>query len=157
MDGGAGVASVSSSLDRVYSSVGQVLVAANAIDETGRTGFASMQVTVYEPGDDCSTPRVIPGDGPWPYTILTENRTATIGPEDPVVECTTWPGDPDSGRWRSIWLEFTPSDERHLHLQHLRIGPRHRPLGLDRARLRTSAGDRRGLPRRRPTQPLSRS
>ena len=108
MDGGAGVASLSSSLDRVYSSVGQVLVAANAIDETGRTGFASMQVTVYEPGDDCSTPRVIPGDGPWPHTILTENRTATSGPEDPVVECATWPGDPDSGRWRSIWLEFTP-------------------------------------------------
>ncbi len=109
IDGGAGVSSMSSSLDRVYSSVGQVLVAANAIDATGRTGFASMQVTAYEPGDDCSTPRVIPGAGPWPHTILTENRTATIGPDDPIVPCTTWPGDPDSGRWASIWLEFTPT------------------------------------------------
>lgn len=108
-DGGAGNASLSSSLERVFSAAGEYLVAANAIDDTGRTGFDSMQVTAYEPGDDCSTPRTIPGDGPWPQTILTENRSAAIGPDDPAVPCTTWPGDPDSGRWASIWLEFTPS------------------------------------------------
>ena len=72
-------------------------MAANAIDATGRTGFDSLLVTAYEPGDDCATPRVIPGGGPFPATILTENRGASIGPEDPEVPCTSWPGDPNSG------------------------------------------------------------
>jgi len=109
MDGGGGNGSVSSSFGRVFTAGGEVFVAANAIDDTGRTGFDAMQVTAYEPGDDCATPRVIPGAGPWPQTILTENRGTAVGPDDPVVPCTTWPGDPDSGRWASIWLELTPS------------------------------------------------
>jgi len=108
IEGDAGDGAVISTLDRIFSAGGQILVAANAVDDTGRTGFDSMLVTAYEPGDDCATPRVIPGGGPWPHTILTENRGATIGSDDPVVPCTTWYGDPDSGRWASIWLEFTP-------------------------------------------------
>jgi len=108
IDGGDGDGVVNSTIDLVYTAGGQYLVAANAIDATERTGFDSMLVTAYEPGDDCSTPRLIPGNGPWPHTILTENRDATIEPSDPVVPCTTWPGDPSSGRWASIWLEFTP-------------------------------------------------
>ena len=106
--GSEGSGAVDSVLMHTFASGGEYLVAANAIDTTGRTGFASIIVTAYEPGDDCSTPRVIPGDGPFPYTILTENRGTTVGAEDPEVPCTTWPGDPNSGRWTSIWLEFTP-------------------------------------------------
>ena len=108
IDGGDGNGAVTSVMNRVFPAGGQVLVAANAIDDTGRMGFDSKMVTAYEPGDECSTPRVIPGGGPWPYTILTENRGATVGPDDPEVPCTIWYGDPNSGRWASIWFEFTP-------------------------------------------------
>ncbi len=108
--GSQGEGTTASALSHRFVSGGEYLVAANAIDATGRMGFDSMIVTAYEPGDDCSTPRVIPGDGPFPYTILTENHGATVGAEDPEVPCTTWPGDPNSGRWASIWLEFTPSE-----------------------------------------------
>ncbi len=110
IDGGAGDGAVTSRFDRVFAAGGEVLVAANAVDASGRMGFDSILVTAYEPGDACSTPRVIPGGGPFPHTILTENRGATVGPEDPEVPCTTWPGDPNSGRWASIWFEFTPAE-----------------------------------------------
>ena len=108
IDGGDGNGAVTSVMERVFPAGGQVLVAANAIDDTGRMGFDSRMVTAYEPGDECSTPRVIPGGGPWPHTILTENRGATVGSDDPEVPCTIWYGDPNSGRWASIWFEFTP-------------------------------------------------
>jgi photosystem II stability/assembly factor-like uncharacterized protein len=107
--GGAGNGTVSSSLERRFGAGGQYLVAANAVDATGRTGFDSLLITAYEPGDDCSTPRLIPGDGPFPHTILTENHGAALSPDDPEVGCTSWSGDRDSGRWASIWLEFTPA------------------------------------------------
>jgi hypothetical protein len=107
--GGSGPGSVRSELSRSFSAADDVLVGANAIDADGRMGFDSILVRVFEPGDDCSTPRVIPGDGPFPFTILTENRATTIGPDDPAVPCTVWPGDPDAGRWGSIWFEFTPA------------------------------------------------
>ncbi len=106
--GALGSGTVAATLPHRFASGGEYLVAANAIDATGRMGFDSIIVTAYEPGDDCATPRVIPGDGPFPYTILTENHGATVGAEDPEVPCTTWAGDPNSGRWASIWFEFTP-------------------------------------------------
>ena len=108
IDGGDGDGAVTSEMDHTFAGGGDFLGAANAIDATGRMGFDSRLVTVFEPGDDCSTPRIIPGGGPWPHTILTENRDATIGPDDPLVPCTTSSGNPDSGRRASIWLEFTP-------------------------------------------------
>ena len=109
VDGGAGPGSVSSSLDHGFASGGRYLVAANAVDGTGRSGFASTVVTVSEPGNDCATPRVIPGSGPFPFTLLTENVDATIGAADPEVPCADRTGNPDAGRWRSIWLELTPA------------------------------------------------
>lgn len=109
IDAGQGPGAVGGELARTFTAAGEILVAANAVDADGRTGFDSKVVTAFEPGDDCATPRVIPGDGPFPVTILTENRSAGIGPEDPIVPCTTWTGDPDAGRWASIWLELTPS------------------------------------------------
>ncbi len=108
--GSQGSGTAASALTHNFATGGEYLVAANAIDSTGRMGFDSMLVTAYEPGDDCSTPRVIPSSGPFPYTILTENRGAGLGAADPKVPCTTWPGDPNAGRWASIWLEFTPSE-----------------------------------------------
>ena len=113
--GGEGTGTVESTLDRVFPASGDYLVASNVIDATGRMGFDSLMVRAYEPGDDCSTPRVLPGGGPWPYTILSENSEATVGAGDPEVPCTSWPGDPDAGRWFSIWLEFTPEvDGRYI-------------------------------------------
>ncbi len=106
--GSPGSGSVASELTHRFVAGGAYLVAANAIDATGRMGFDSLIVTAYEPGDDCSTPRVVPGNGPFPYAIVTENRGAGVGVEDPEVPCTTWSGDPNSGRWASIWFEFTP-------------------------------------------------
>ena len=106
--GGNGDGMVMSEMAHIFTTSGEFLVAANAIDTTGRMGFDSRLITAFEPGDDCSTPRVIPGDGPWPHTILTENRDTTIGPDDPLVPCTSSPANPDLGRRASIWLEFTP-------------------------------------------------
>jgi photosystem II stability/assembly factor-like uncharacterized protein len=107
--GGEGAGAVDSSLDRVFSAGGDYLVASNVIDATGRMAFDSILVRAHEPADDCSTPRLIPADGPWPHTIFSENSEATVGPDDPEVPCTAWAGDPNSGRWASIWLEFTPA------------------------------------------------
>ncbi|MCU0303222.1 MAG: hypothetical protein MUC56_04070 [Thermoanaerobaculales bacterium] len=108
--GAAGASSIGATFVRVFDAAAEVLVAANAVDSDGRAGFGSRVVRVYEPGDDCSTPRLIPGGGPFPYTVLTENRSATIAASDPPVPCTSFPGDPDSGRYASIWLEFTPAE-----------------------------------------------
>jgi hypothetical protein len=106
--GATGSGAIGATFERVFDAAAEVLVAANAVDGDGRTGFGSKIVRVFEPGDDCSTPRLIPGGGPFPSTVLTENRSATVGPFDPQVPCTSWPGDPSSGRWASIWFEFTP-------------------------------------------------
>jgi len=107
--GGTGIGSVTSWFQQIFRTGGEFLVAANAIDATGRTGFDSIVVTAFEPGDDCRTPRIIPGDGPFPVTILTDNSMTTVGDDDPEVPCTIWPGHPDVGRYGSIWLEFTPA------------------------------------------------
>jgi photosystem II stability/assembly factor-like uncharacterized protein len=110
LDGPSGTGSVASTLEHGFASGGRFLVAANAVDATARTGFDSLVVTAFEPGESCETPRIVPAAGPFPHTILTENVDATIGPEDPQPACAVTPGDPDAGRWASIWLEFTPAE-----------------------------------------------
>lgn len=115
VDGGVGSGAVSSTHERVFRADGDYLVAAHAVDADGRTGFDSLVIEVREPGDDCATPRVVPGAGPFPYTVLTQTSSAGVGPEDPAVPCTSWPGDPNAGRWFSIWFEFTPAvDGRYV-------------------------------------------
>jgi photosystem II stability/assembly factor-like uncharacterized protein len=114
--GGSGVGSVQSSYDHVFATGGRYMVTANVVDGTGRAGFSSLVVRAFEPADACETPRVIPSDGPFPHTILTENDDATIGAQDPDVPCAEAFNDPDAGRWGSLWFEFMPQASGHYVL-----------------------------------------
>jgi photosystem II stability/assembly factor-like uncharacterized protein len=112
-EGGSGVGSVQSRFDHVFATGGRYMVAANAMDATGRAGFSTLMVHAFEPAEDCETPRVIPSAGPFPHTILTENDDATIGAQDPAVPCAEAFNDPNAGRWGSLWFEFTPQQDGH--------------------------------------------
>ena len=73
-------------------------------------GFDALEITAYEPADDCATPRVIPGSGFFPVTVNTENAGAGEAESDPDVPCVDTSSDPDAGRWGSLWFEFTPAE-----------------------------------------------
>jgi len=107
-DAASGGSPLSAASSYAFSVAGEYVVGATAEDASGRTGFDAVLVEAFEPGDSCATPRVIAGAGPFPATVLSDTSDTTIGADDPEVPCTTWPGDPDAGRWGSIWFEFTP-------------------------------------------------
>ena len=76
-----------------------------ARDSHGAVVAASVLVTVAEPGDSCSTPVVIPGNGPFPYTVLASSDGATREASDGIPACVS----SGSGTTASVWFEFTPS------------------------------------------------
>jgi len=94
---GAGATTVSHTFNRG----GVFPVTLNAKDGHGSVGSASIVITVPEPADSCSTPQVIPGSGPFPFTINASNETATRELTDPSPSCA-----PVSS---SLWYEFTPA------------------------------------------------
>jgi photosystem II stability/assembly factor-like uncharacterized protein len=81
----------------------------HVVDDKGGAAFASFEVTVREPGDDCATARVVPPAGPFPFVVLTENLTTGEAGSDPMPPCTDTNSDPLAGRWGSIWFSFTPA------------------------------------------------
>lgn len=109
LDGPSGDGSVSGSLAHRFTRAGRHVVSARATDGIGASGAAGLLVTAYEPGDDCSTPRVLPGDGPFPAVVASDTAEAGVDGADPEVGCTATVHDPDSGRWGSIWFELTPT------------------------------------------------
>jgi len=107
-DGGAGPAPLASEASHLYRRAGSSKVAVHATDGNGGVDSAVLAVTAYEPGDSCETPRVVPGAGPFPWLLETENQSSAPGGGDPLVPCASRPDDPDAGRWGSIWFEMTP-------------------------------------------------
>lgn len=82
---------------------------ARATDSRGLQAVDFVTLIVTESADSCETPRIIPGNGPFPTSILTHNGLAFTESSDPFVECLDEPdADPNSGRDASVWFEFTP-------------------------------------------------
>ncbi|MCK5378910.1 MAG: hypothetical protein KAJ78_05865, partial [Acidobacteria bacterium] len=85
-------------------------IAARVTDSQGEQDVEFFTVIAQEPADICDTPRVVSGEGPFPATITTSNRYASMATSDPMVPCVDpATSHPDSGREGSIWFEFTPA------------------------------------------------
>jgi photosystem II stability/assembly factor-like uncharacterized protein len=93
----AGATTVSHTFNRA----GVFPVTLNAKDGHGAVSSTSILITVPEPADSCSAPAVIPGSGPFPFTVSANNETATRQLSDPSPTCA-----PVSS---SLWFEFTPA------------------------------------------------
>jgi photosystem II stability/assembly factor-like uncharacterized protein len=79
-------------------------VALSARDSHGARGSAIVMVSVREESDACAAPAVIPGAGPFPYTLAWNDEAGTMESTDPQPSC--FPG---GGRSGSTWFEFTPA------------------------------------------------
>jgi photosystem II stability/assembly factor-like uncharacterized protein len=95
---GTGAVSASNRFDKP----GRFSVSLGAKDPHGAFGTTSVTVDVPEPADDCATPAVIPGIGPFPYTLLLENQNASAQVSDPLPSCYATLN-------TSLWVSFTPS------------------------------------------------
>ncbi len=105
--GGSGTGSLESSTLHAFEMGGDFYAAFRVRDAKGGLDVATLPVVVTDPADECSTPRVIPGDGPFPLTIRSSNGNARMQDSDPVPPCIP-EGDAWSGKWGSLWFEFTP-------------------------------------------------
>lgn len=93
------------SVSHLFPRGGKYPVSLSATDTTGAIGAANVMVTVIEAGDACSSPVVIPGAGPFPYTINVETAGATAEASDPAPMSACYP----FAAQESIWLSFTPT------------------------------------------------
>jgi len=109
-DGGSGDGAVSSSTGHRFDRGGRFLVAVHAADGHGGAAFDAIEVAAYEPADDCATPRAVPGGGPFPVTIVTENQSAGESESDPEVPCVGPDGEAGAGGWGSLWFELKPEE-----------------------------------------------
>ncbi|MDD5542761.1 MAG: PKD domain-containing protein [Acidobacteriia bacterium] len=85
-----------------FSNAGVARIALTAIDNHGAYGSSSLLANVHESFESCSTPLVIPGSGPFPFSLTTSNEVASRNAGDPTTSCVSVTGHP-------LWLEFTPS------------------------------------------------
>jgi IPT/TIG domain/PKD domain/FG-GAP-like repeat/FG-GAP repeat len=74
-----------------------------ATDAHGATGAAQLLVTVTQSGDACANPIVVPGAGPFPYSISMNTEAASTEGTDPIGSCYPYSSP------TSVWLSFTPS------------------------------------------------
>ncbi len=105
--GGTGSGSLETTTLHEFEMGGDFYAALRVRDEKGGLAVATVPVVVTDPADDCATPRVIPADGPFPLTIRSSNGNAKMADTDPVPPCIP-EGDAWSGKWGSLWFEFTP-------------------------------------------------
>jgi len=110
VDGGQGQASLSSSFTHTFELAGTHMVAINVRDAHATPAVATLTVTVRDPADSCATPRVLPGDGPFPLVTTLGNDGATIEDSDPSPACVDSKQDADAGRAASMWVDFTPAE-----------------------------------------------
>ncbi|MGH9822619.1 MAG: PKD domain-containing protein, partial [Blastocatellia bacterium] len=92
------------SVSHTFNISGVYPVTLAATDAHGATATATVLVTVQEAADACSTPLVIPGNGPFPYSVAFSNETASVQSSDPVPSCVGR----ELGGSNTVWLEFTP-------------------------------------------------
>ncbi|MEN8162573.1 MAG: hypothetical protein ABFS37_00450 [Acidobacteriota bacterium] len=104
-----GTGNVTSDFSMVVPSGGLYEIAARVTDAHGEQDVEFFNVMAIDPADSCDSPRVVPGDGPFPTRIVTSNVFAAMAATDPVLSCVDpATSDPDSGREASLWFEFTP-------------------------------------------------
>lgn len=99
------VSSSSSIVSHTFERAGVFPVALLARDSRKAVSSAVVTVSVLEVADDCATPIVVPGNGPFPVTVNLNNETGTSQSGDPQPLCLRSP----LGRSASLWLEFTPA------------------------------------------------
>ncbi len=119
VDGGEGAGALETSLSHRFLRPGELLLGVNVTDERGGVGFDRLRLHAVEPADACESPRVLPGAGPFPWLLLTENAGAGEDPRDPVPPClapSDLDDDPLAGRWGTLWFEFTPAQSGRYSL-----------------------------------------
>lgn len=79
-------------------------VALTAVSRRGTRACATVEVSVREPADSCATPQVVPGSGPFPYTVSWNDIAGQTESTDPDSPCHA-----GQGRSGSTWFEFTPA------------------------------------------------
>ncbi len=109
--GGDGIGSLVSAFMTNVPYGGTYQVAAVATDARGATAVDYLTVRATDPADSCVSPTQIPGDGPFPVTVLSSNSEGTVEASDPTVSC----ADPvqngaDAGRVGSTWFALTPTE-----------------------------------------------
>jgi photosystem II stability/assembly factor-like uncharacterized protein len=84
---------------------GRFPVTLRAIDANGAIGASSVEIDVMDAGDSCATPIVIPGAGPFPWSVTVNTEVASRQISDPVngLPCVPF------GLQRTVWLSFTPA------------------------------------------------
>lgn len=82
---------------------GRYPVTLKVVDSKGGIGAATIDVSVAELADACSTAVVIPPSGPFPYTITVDGTSGSVQGSDPVGNnCDPYTYD------TSMWFSFTP-------------------------------------------------
>ncbi len=79
-------------------------VALTAVSRRGARASATVEVSVREPADSCATPQLVPGSGPFPYTVSWNDASGETESTDPDSPCHA-----GQGRSGSTWFEFTPA------------------------------------------------
>ncbi len=108
-NGGHGTATLTSTLNHTFTLGGTYMVAINVTDAHGATAEADVTVTVTDPADACSSPRTIPGDGPFPVVTTFSNAGATTDATDPAPSCMDTSHGGPSGKAGTMWVDFTPA------------------------------------------------
>ena len=93
------------SITHTFYRAGRWPVSLAVTDSHGAKGAASVDVIVTEAGESCATPIVVPGSGPFPYTVTvtTEESTRELSDPSPVGICYPYQA------YNGIWLSFTPA------------------------------------------------
>lgn len=105
-----GTGTVSPDFPYVVPGGGMYQLAARVTDAHGEQDVDFVTLFARDPADLCDTPRVIPGNGPFPASVFTSNQFAGKSSSDPMVPCVDLDtSDPDAGREASLWFEFTPA------------------------------------------------
>ena len=92
-----------SSVPHVFNRTGVFFVSLTARDSHGALGNASRAITVAETFDGCATPMVIPGNGPFPWSVTANKDGATKEASDTQTPCS---GNPIA---HTLWFEFAPN------------------------------------------------
>jgi hypothetical protein len=93
-----------SNVSHTFNLAGVFPVSLTAKDGRGALGSASVTIRVPETADSCAGPTVIPGAGPFPFSITLNNEAATTEASDPTPSCSST----NAGRSSTLWFEFTP-------------------------------------------------
>lgn len=94
-----------STVSHTFNAAGIFPVSLLVKDSRGALGSASITIRVPEPADSCATPTIIPGDGPFPFSIKLNNEATVTDASDPAPSCVTT----NLGRNSTVWFEFNPA------------------------------------------------